>query len=92
MIKIMLAEILYMEADRNYSRIFTSSREYLLSTTLKTIEEKMSMKWFMRIHRSYLINITQVDEVTESHVMIAKKAVPLGSGMREQLMQLMQTL
>ena len=92
MIKIMLAEILYMEAERNYSRIFTSSREYLLSTTLKIIEERMSMQQFMRIHRSYLINITHVDEVTESHVMIAKKSVPLGSGMREQLMQQMQTL
>jgi DNA-binding LytR/AlgR family response regulator len=92
MIKIMLADILYMEADRNYSRIFTSSREYLLSTTLKTIEEKMSMQVFMRIHRSYLINITHVDEVAESHVMIEKKAVPLGTGMREQLMHRMQTL
>jgi DNA-binding LytR/AlgR family response regulator len=92
MIKIMLAEILYMEADRNYSRIFTSTREYLLTTTLKTIEEKMSMQLFMRIHRSYLINITHVDEVAESHVMIAKKPVPLGTGMREQLMHRMQTL
>ena len=92
MIKIMLAEILYMEADRNYSRIFTSTREYILSITLKTIEEKMSMQLFMRIHRSYLINITHVDEVAGRHVMIAKKAVPLGSGMREQLMHRMQTL
>ncbi|MDN3657040.1 response regulator [Ferruginibacter paludis] len=92
MIKVMLGDILYMEADRNYSRIFTSNREYLLSTTLKTIEEKMSMQLFMRIHRSYLINITHVDEVAESHVMIGNKAVPLGTGMREQLMHRMQTL
>ncbi len=92
MIKIMLADILYMEADRNYSRIFTSNKEYLLSITLKTIEEKMSMQLFMRIHRSYLINITQVDEVTENHVMIAKKCIPLGTGMREQLMLRIQTL
>jgi DNA-binding LytR/AlgR family response regulator len=92
MIKVMLADILYMEADRNYSRIFTSSREYLLSTTLKTIEDKMSMQLFMRIHRSYLINIMHVDEVAESHVMIGNKAVPLGTGMREQLMHRMQTL
>jgi len=91
-IKIMLGDILYMEADRNYSRIFTSNREYLLSTTLKTIEEKMSMQRFMRIHRSYLINITQVDEVSEHHVMIANKSVPLGAGMKEQLMQRIQTL
>ena len=92
MIKIMLADILYMEADRNYSRIFTSNKEYLLSITLKSIEEKMSMKLFMRIHRSYLINITHVDEVAENNVMIAKKSIPLGTGMREQLMHRMQTL
>jgi DNA-binding LytR/AlgR family response regulator len=92
MIKIMLADILYMEADRNYSRIFTSSREYVLSIPLKNMEEKMSMQLFMRIHRSYLINITQVDEVTENHVTIAKKSIPLGTGMKEQLMQRIQTL
>ena len=92
MIKIMLEDILYMEADRNYSHIFTSSREYVLSITLKTIEEKMSMQLFMRIHRSYLINITHVDEVAENHVMIANKMIPIGTGMREQLMQRIQTL
>jgi DNA-binding LytR/AlgR family response regulator len=92
MIKIMTADILYMEADRNYSRIFTKQKEYLLSVTLKTIEEKLSMQHFMRIHRSYLINIIHVDEVAESSVVIAQKSIPLGTGMREQLMQRMQTL
>ena len=52
----------------------------------------MSMQLFMRIHRSYLINITHVDEVAENHVMIAKKSIPIGTGMREQLMHRMQTL
>jgi DNA-binding LytR/AlgR family response regulator len=88
----MVADILYMEADRNYSRIFTSNKEYLLSTTLKVLEEKMSMQMFMRIHRSYLINIFHVDEVTESHVMIDQKPVPLGTGMREQLLVRIKTL
>jgi DNA-binding LytR/AlgR family response regulator len=92
MVKIMLADILFLEADRNYSRIFTREKEHLLCVTLKTIEEKLSTQQFMRIHRSYLINIAQVDEVTESHVMIAKKVVPIGAGMREQLLKEMQTL
>jgi DNA-binding LytR/AlgR family response regulator len=92
MVKIMLSDILYMEADRNYSHIFTRTREYVLSITLKSIEEKMSMQLFMRIHRSYLINITHVDEVAENYVMIDKKSVPLGTGMREQLMQRIHTL
>ena len=90
--KIMLADILFIEADRNYSRIFTATKEYLLAITLKTIEEKLPVKLFQRIHRSYVINIMCVDEVTEHHVMIAQKPIPLGTGMREQLMQRLQTL
>lgn len=92
MIKIMVADILYMEADRNYSRIFTRHKEYLLSVTLKTIEEKLSMQLFMRIHRSYIVNISHIDEVAEGHLIIAQKPIPIGAGMREQLMQRIKTL
>ena len=88
----MLMDILYMEADRNYSRIFTKQKEYLLSITLKTIEEKLTIPFFLRIHRSYLVNLAHIDAVLESNVMMGDKALPLGTGMREQLMQRMQTL
>lgn len=92
MVKIMVADILYIEADRNYCRIFTSTREYLLSITLKIIEDKLPSQLFLRIHRSYMINLAQVDEVAESHVMIAQKAIPLSAGLKEQLMERIQTL
>ena len=91
MVKIMIADILYIEADRNYSRIFTSSKEYLLSITLKTIEEKFPAKLFLRIHRSYLVNLLHVDEVAESHVIIASKPIPLSGALKEQLMERIQT-
>lgn len=92
MVKIMIADILYIEADRNYSRIFTGNREYLLSVTLKTIEEKLSDTLFIRIHRSYVVNLLHIDEVAESHVMIAQKPIPLSAGLKEQLLQRIQTL
>ncbi len=92
MIKIMLTDILYMEADRNYSRILTSQKEFVLSVTLKYIEEKLRIPFFMRIHRSYLVNMMHIDQVLEADVMIGNKAIPLGTGMREKLMQRMQTL
>ena len=92
MVKIMLMDILYMEADRNYSRIFTSQKEFVLSVPLKYIEEKLRIPFFMRIHRSYLVNMIRIDQVLESDVMIGDKAIPLGTGMREKLMQRMQTL
>ena len=92
MIKIILMDILYIEADRNYSRIFTSQKEFVLSVTLKYIEEKLKVLFFMRIHRSYLVNMMHIDQVLESNVMIGNKAIPLGTGMREKLMQRMLTL
>ena len=92
MIKIILMDIMYIEADRNYSRIFTSQKEFVLSVTLKYIEEKLKVLFFMRIHRSYLVNMMHIDQVLESNVMIGNKAIPLGTGMREKLMQRMLTL
>ena len=92
MVKIIIAEILYIEADRNYSRIFTKNKEYLLSITLKTIEEKLPVKIFLRIHRSYIINLSHVDEVAEGHVIIAQKPIPLSAGLKEHLMERIQTL
>ncbi len=92
MIKILITDILYIEADRNYSRIFTQGKEYLLSVTLKTIEEKLSVNHFVRIHRSYIINLAHIEEVAEDHVIISQKAIPLSSGLKEHLLQKIQTL
>ena len=92
MIKIMVSDILYIEADRNYSRIFACNKEYLLSVTLKTIQEKLSENIFVRIHRSYMINITQVEEVADSYVIIAKKPIPMSAGLKEQRLNRIQSL
>lgn len=91
MVKIMIPEILYIEADRNYSRIFTGNKEYLLSITLKLIEEKLPESIFLRIHRSYIINISQIEEVLESHVKIAQKVIPMGAGLKDKLLQRINT-
>ena len=92
MVKIIVADILYIEADRNYSRIFTKNKEFLLCITLKTIEEKLSERIFLRTHRSYIINLAHIDEVAEDHVIIAQKAIPLSAGLKEQLLERIQTL
>lgn len=92
MIKIIVADILYIEADRNYCRIFTKNKEHLLSVTLKTIEEKLPGDIFLRTHRSYLVNLAHIDEVADGHIIIAQKPIPLSAGLKEQLLQRIKTL
>jgi DNA-binding LytR/AlgR family response regulator len=92
MVKIMLADLIYLEADRNYSQLFTKEKEYVLAVTLKAIEEKLPKKLFLRIHRSYIVNLTHIEEVTEGSVKIAEHSIPMGAGMREVLLKGMRTL
>lgn len=92
MVKIILADILYIEADRNYSHVFTKDKEYLLAITLKSIEEKLSPKYFIRLHRSFIVNIAHIDVVLEDQVMVAEKSIPMSTGMREELLKNMKVL
>ena len=92
MVKIFIADILYIEADRNYSHIFTKNKEFMLSITLKGFEDKILSNAFLRVHRSFIINLAQVDEVAENHVIIGQKAIPLSVTMREDLLKRLRTI
>tara|TARA_R110000850_G_scaffold147130_1_gene269303 strand:- start:14295 stop:15029 length:735 start_codon:yes stop_codon:yes gene_type:complete len=92
MVKVPIENILYIEAERNYCRIYTKSKEYLLVITLKDMDEKLPAKHFLRIHRSFVVNISQIDEVATSHVVIAKKAIPISKPLKEELLNRLQTI
>jgi len=91
MIKIMISDIYYFEADRNYCKIFAKNKECLLVMTLKEINDKLPQEHFLRIHRSFTINLSHVDEVAGTHVVIHKKAIPLSKTLRGELMNRLQT-
>ena len=92
MIKISINEILYVEADRNYCKIFSKNTECLLVMTLKELNDKLPDNHFLRIHRSYIVNLAHIDEVAGSHVVISKKAIPLSKTNRSNLLNRLQTI
>lgn len=92
MLKINIKDIYYIEADRNYCRIFAKDREYLLVMTLKEIDRKLPQPHFLRIHRSYIINISQIEEIAGTNVVIFRKAIPMSKNMRSELLKRLQTI
>ncbi len=92
MVKVFIEDILHIEADRNYSKISTKNKEYLLGTTLKIMEDKLPKPQFVRVHRSFLVNVKQIDEVSENHVIINQKAIPLSISMRDDLLKHLRTI
>ncbi len=91
MVKILIEDIYYFEADRNYCKIYSKDKERLLVMTLKEIDGKLPEEHFLRIHRSYIVNLMHVDEVAGSHVVISKKAIPLSKSLRGKLLKRLQT-
>jgi DNA-binding LytR/AlgR family response regulator len=86
MIKINIDDILYIEAERNYCKIHCKEKETLIVSTLKDLEEKLTVKNLMRIHRSFIINMHHIDEIATSHLVIAKKAIPVSPELKKQLL------
>lgn len=91
-IKVFIADILYAEADRNYCHLYTVNKEYLMTMPLKVLEDKLPANCFVRVHRSYLVNLMQIDEVGESHIGIKGKTIPLSHNLRETLLKRIQTI
>lgn len=90
MVKVCINDILYIEAERNYCKIHCRDKDHLLVMTLKDIEEKLTSKNLMRIHRSFIVNLSHIDEIATSHVVIAKKAIPLSADLKRTLLQHIQ--
>lgn len=83
MVKILFEDILYVEAERNYCRIITSNKEYVLSKPMKSLENKLPSAHFQRIHRSYIVNLSKVEEVEDTFALVGQKALPISKAYRE---------
>ena len=77
MIKIFLADILYIEADGAYSKIVSTDKTFLLAINLRNLEGKISSDILMRVHRSYMINLQKIDSIEDNYVDINQQAIPI---------------
>jgi DNA-binding LytR/AlgR family response regulator len=85
MIKIFIEDILYLSADRSYCHIFTKTDQFTLSVPLKNVENKLPPELFVRVHRSYLVNLKKIDELEENHIFVGGTSIPISSSLKEDL-------
>lgn len=90
--KVLYSDILYIEADGSYTKIITKEKEYTLSQNLKKTEEQVTSDHIIRVHRSYMVNVKNVDRISEGFLYTRKHQVPVSRGLREQLLSLFNTM
>jgi DNA-binding LytR/AlgR family response regulator len=89
LIKVMLDDILYVEADRNYCKITTEAQTYLVVSPLNKFCEKIDPRHFVRVHRSFVVNFSKMDAVAESFVEVKGRLIPIGKQYKEDLHKLL---
>lgn len=87
LIKIELDDIMYLEAFDNYCNLYTSSQKHLISHTLKSVEEKLPSHKFIRVHRSFVINVSKIKSLQDGYIFIKKNKIPMSASNKEVLMK-----
>lgn len=92
LIKINIDSIFIIQAKGDYIIIKTEAGNYVVYSTLKKIEERLPNTLFLKIHRSYIINITKIIDIENSSVLIKKEVIPVSRYNRPELMKRLNLL
>ena len=86
--RVRLVDIRYIEGMSEYVRIYVVGEQKPLIPLLsiKRLEEELPPALFMRVHRSYIINLRQITEVSRSRILLGDVQIPLGDNYREAFM------
>jgi len=89
MVKVLLKEILYVEADRNYCKVFTETESYLLSVPLRNIEAQLPADQFIRVHRSFVVNLQKIDAISEYHeyLTVHSRQIPIARRAKKEVVK-----
>ncbi len=75
--------IICVEGLKDYVKIYTDDKNYVTKITMKLIDEHLSPYGFMRIHKSYIINLSKIKYVEHNHIMLNKDiGVSVGNSYR----------
>jgi len=84
--KIFFNDLLYLESDANYITLhLKSQKKVMVRSTLNDFIGQLDARTFLRIHRSYSVNINLVDDVFPTEVSIGGIKIPIGKSYKEDL-------
>jgi DNA-binding LytR/AlgR family response regulator len=83
--RISIDDILFLEAMGDYVKVHTAQKFHVVHATLKSIEEKLPLSKFIRVHRSYIVAINKIDYIQEGTISIGKSSVPVADTHKSNL-------
>jgi len=92
LVSIKVDEIAYVEAYGDYVKLHTHDKIHVTYAKLKSMEEILPRNKFMRIHRSYIIQVDKIQTMNQQNVQIKDKILPISLTYKDELLQRIRKL
>ena len=77
-------DILFAESQGDYITLHTTRERYTFNQTLTSFTDQLSASRFLRVHRSYLVSLQQIDYVEGNMIHIKGRDIPVGQAYKEE--------
>jgi DNA-binding LytR/AlgR family response regulator len=85
--KVIVSDIQFIQAMQNYVLIQTTSGRYMTHSTMKYIQEILPAKYFLRVHKSYIVSLKHIDKVEGNVLHVASHQLPISRDNRDEILQ-----
>ncbi len=90
--KMPLEQVVLLAAEGSYTKIVTTEDKFTICTNLQRILDKLHVEQFLRVHRSYAINLNHINKVLDDHLLVGEIEVPISNSYREKLLKKLNVL
>jgi len=87
--RVNFSDILYIEGSKDYIRVFVQNETLpiLSLSSLKVLESKLPESKFMRVHRSFIVNLEKVNTIERSRIVFGKVYVPVSEQFKDKFLE-----
>lgn len=85
LVRVVLDELEYVEALQNYILLYTAKGRLTVHLTLKGLLEQLPANQFMQVHKSYIVNLQQVDSLEGSTLWLGEAQIPISRALKNEV-------
>lgn len=92
LVRVPFDEVLYFENAGDYISVVTTTDKYLIYGTIKSLDQRLAYPRFIKVHRSYIINLDYVKDIEDSSLIISDKVIPISRAHKAGLLSTINLL
>lgn len=89
LVKVPFDDIQFIEALGDYVHMVADNKKTIVYATMKSIENKFPSGKFIRVHRSFIVNLEKIGAIEDNNILIGNKYIPIGATYLKSVLQLL---